>query len=348
MKHLYPSILLFLLAPLSSAQSLVYEQPMVAGGGVLRPSQLWIDPSGQNDLDSDAIAWEDFELLQNSSISKVRWWGQAAPPLGFRIAFYNQDPGTVAMQPDIFGQGSGPITEDVYLSYSAFPAGAGLYRFEVNLVAPVALSANTRYFVSIVGRTPIPWATWEWAEGAGPQTGGFWWQRGAHMYFHLPEDRAVSLATDSGWSVGSAFCFGDAVGGACPCGNYGVIGEGCANSTGTGATLAGFGHAAVAADSMILSASHCPATTPGLFFSAPNLLTGLPFGDGLRCVGGAIVRLGVVMTNSSGHAETQSSLSALAGLSSGDLRYYQYWYRDASSPCGTGFNTTNALGIQWQ
>ena len=49
-------------APSASAQGFAYEQPMTSGGGILRSSQLWIDPSGQNDLDSDAQAWEDFEL----------------------------------------------------------------------------------------------------------------------------------------------------------------------------------------------------------------------------------------------------------------------------------------------
>ena len=65
MKSLALSLFFALVATLSAdAQSFLYEQPMSPNGGTLRNSQLWVDPSGQNDLDSDAIAWEDFTLPQ--------------------------------------------------------------------------------------------------------------------------------------------------------------------------------------------------------------------------------------------------------------------------------------------
>ncbi len=37
-----------------------------------------------------------------------------------------------------------------------------------------------------------------------------------------------------------------------------------------------------------------------------------------------------------------------AGLATGDIGLYQYWYRNpAGSPCGAGFNLTNGLEITW-
>jgi hypothetical protein len=335
------------LAAGARAQGYVYEQPMAPGGGTLRWSQLWIDPTGQNDLDSDAIAWEDFQLPQDTTITSVRWWGEVGPSLGFRISFYNQDPGTIAVQPDIFAPGSGPISQVVYPSVAQMPVGGGLYRFEVQLAQLLTFSANTRYFVSVVGRTPIAYATWGWAASSSGPNGTFWWQRGAHMYFHLGESRAMALATAAGWEIGTPYCFGDGSSGACPCANGGSSGTGCANSTGGGARLAAFGNAVVGADTVVLTARQCPPSAPGLFFGGPSAIAAASFGDGLRCVGGGVVRLGVVTTSASGVAQSTVPLSTREGLGGGELRHYQFWYRNVAGPCGQRFNTTNALSIQW-
>lgn len=180
-------------ASAAQAQVSVFAQPPSPGGGVMRASQLWMDPSEQNDLDSDALAWENFTLPETTTITRLRWWGEALPPQGFRIGFYNQDPNTIAMQPDIFAAGSQPISERTYATPTVTAAAGGLYQFTIDLVTPLTFQANTRYFVSVVGLTPIPWANWNWAQGASSNGGTFWWVRGAHMYFHLPEDRAVEL-----------------------------------------------------------------------------------------------------------------------------------------------------------
>lgn len=338
---------LLLACSIASAQGFVYEQPMAPAGGVLRQSQLWVDPSGQNDLDSDAILWEDFEFQEDAAITRLRWWGQTAPPLGFQISFFHQDPNTIAVQPDLFAPGSGPISEDVYSTFTQTPAGGSMYRFDLDLVAPLPCLAHTRYFVSIVGLTPIPFAEWRWAASTSGPNGTFWWIRGAHMYMHVGESRALALATSAGWPVGTADCFGDGSSGACPCGNVGAANAGCANSTGLGAVLSAYGTANVAADSVVLTARHCPPSTMGLFFGGSSAPSPAPFGDGLRCVGGGIVRLGVVATNAAGVAASTTTISAVEGLSGGELRRYQFWYRNVLGPCGGGFNTTNALAIQW-
>lgn len=347
MKPLVTVVALALFSASAAAQGYVYEQPMAPAGGVTRPSQLWIDPSGQNDLDSDAIAWEDFQLPQDTTITRLRWWGQVAPPLGFEIGFFNQDPGTVAVQPDIFGHGGPPISELIYTNATQTPVGGNLYRFDLDLVTPLSFAANTRYFVSVIGRTPVPYAEWRWAASSSGPNGTFWWSRGAHMYFHLPESRAMALATAAGWPVGSPFCFGNGTSGACPCGNAGSAGAGCANSTGVGASLAAFGDAQVGADTVVLTATHCPPFSLGLFFSGQTALAAAPFGDGLRCVGGGVIRLGIVPTTPAGIATSNVTLSVQEGLLGGELRHYQFWYRNVAGPCGHAFNTTNGLSIQW-
>ena len=42
---------------------------------------------------------------------------------------------------------------------------------------------------------------------------------------------------DNGDNAGHGYCYGDGTGAACPCGAFGGLGEGCANTGGTGATL---------------------------------------------------------------------------------------------------------------
>jgi hypothetical protein len=80
---------------------------------------------------------------------------------------------------------------------------------------------------------------------------------------------------------------------------------------------------------------------------------GAPFGDGLRCVAGSVIRLGT-KTNASG----ASQYPALGDLSisvkglipaGGATRHYQCWYRNAALFCvaTATFNLTNGITIPW-
>jgi hypothetical protein len=165
-----------------------------------------------------------------------------------------------------------------------------------------------------------------------------------------------SYSTDLA-SPHTPFCFGDGSGTACPCGNNSPVGAeaGCLNSLGSGATLDGDGSSSVAADSLTLTAGAMPATTSVLFFQGTGQLgggVGVTFGDGLRCVDGAIIRL-KTKTASGGSASYPGvgdpSIS-VRGLvpPAGGLRYYQAWYRNAAAFCTSAtFNLTNAVTVTW-
>ncbi|MCB9916302.1 MAG: hypothetical protein H6828_14335 [Planctomycetes bacterium] len=152
---------------------------------------------------------------------------------------------------------------------------------------------------------------------------------------------------------GFAFCFGDGAGTACPCGNNndGSNGAaGCANGVNPGGgAMTAAGDASVSADTVVFTATGVQPNQPGLFFRADNAVNsglGNAFGDGLRCAGGNVIRLGTVFADGSGTAVSTSS--AGAGLSAGDVKRYQYWYRNpAGTPCGAAFNLTNGYEITW-
>ncbi len=152
----------------------------------------------------------------------------------------------------------------------------------------------------------------------------------------------------------TAFCSGDGSATACPCGNSGAGGNGCANSVNAaGASLGATGAASVAADSVVLSGGGMPNSS-ALYFQGTaqqNGGAGSVFGDGLRCAGGTVVRLGT-KTNVAGASSYpvggDLSVSVRGAVSAGDVRTYQVWYRNAAAFCTAAtFNLSNGLQIAW-
>ena len=151
--------------------------------------------------------------------------------------------------------------------------------------------------------------------------------------------------------LATSFCFGDGSGNACPCGSPGQIGHGCANTSGYGARIW-----AVSVDSdpnvsMTIAVAGATPNAANLFFQGQTALNGglgIPFGGGLRCTGNPVKRLGVVFTNAGGAAQRTLNPALDLGVTLGDTRHYQGWYRDSHAPaCAAGFNLTDAIEIRW-
>lgn len=194
-----------------ASASTLASQPPGAGAGVARWSQLWQDPSpAGNDLDSDAICWQDFTLAAPAQITRIEWWGVGACELGFRIEFWPQDPGTIAYQPlavfDV-GPGPSPVQPTARFDTTAYTVTAGpggTLHYVLDLETPVALaannSANPRWFVGIIGLTHQAYYTWNWAQGLGGSTRCYQFLRGSTVDYSfrvLPEGRALVLADNS-------------------------------------------------------------------------------------------------------------------------------------------------------
>ncbi len=147
--------------------------------------------------------------------------------------------------------------------------------------------------------------------------------------------------------AGQGYCYGDGSGGVCPCGNAGATGEGCANSSGAGAVLSSSGSNSAASDDLQLSATGLlPGQAALLFSGSTNLGNGFLLGDGLRCAGGQVVRIGVRIPDAGGAAAWPTGLGALYGWGAGTLRTFQVWYRDTGgSPCASNFNLSNGVEV---
>jgi len=118
------------------------------------------------------------------------------------------------------------------------------------------------------------------------------------------------------------------------------------NSTGVGAPLCASGSSSVADNDLVLTCTSMPVNMPGLFFYGPNQIS-IPFGNGFRCVGGGIYRLGVRFSGAAGIASLavdNTSPPAPAGqISPGQVWAFQCWYRDPAAG-GAEFNLSDG---QW-
>ena len=151
----------------------------------------------------------------------------------------------------------------------------------------------------------------------------------------------------------SSFCFGDGSSGACPCGNTGHTGHGCANSSDAyGGVLVLTGTPSTLADTVQLHLANVGATTTCLLFQgvpgAPAVL-----GDGLLCAQAPIVRLKVLQASGGSATFPTAGDPPLSQMSSittaGGSRSYQVWYRDTTASfCPTAnFNLSNGVKIEW-
>jgi hypothetical protein len=152
---------------------------------------------------------------------------------------------------------------------------------------------------------------------------------------------------------GTVFCPGDGSDGACPCGNSGAPGHGCANLFfADGGALAGSGVASVVHDRVLLRATN--VTGPAcVFFQGSASTPAVVIDDGLGCVAGSIVRLGTrpVSASSAAYPGAGDPRIALRGMipAAGTTRFYQGFYRNAASsfcpPAGS--NRTNGFVLVW-
>lgn len=124
------------------------------------------------------------------------------------------------------------------------------------------------------------------------------------------------------------------------------------NSAGPGAVIDFSGSQDIQDDDFHLSVSGSVPQSAGLFFYGP-MATQQPFGDGFRCVGGGVFRLGPAMVaDVSGTASRQVDFSSLpaggggpGSITAESTWHFQWWYRDTNGPGGSGWNLSDSIWV---
>jgi hypothetical protein len=120
-----------------------------------------------------------------------------------------------------------------------------------------------------------------------------------------------------------------------------------------GGRLLGYGWTSVSSGDVTLFGSQMPSSF-ALYFQGTTMSAsgaGSVFGDGLRCAGGSVTRIGAKL-NVAGTSHFPDAgdplLSVRGGCSAGDVRTYQVWYRNAAPFCTPStFNLTNGVQVTW-
>lgn len=120
------------------------------------------------------------------------------------------------------------------------------------------------------------------------------------------------------------------------------------NSLGLGALVSASGSPSISAATFTLRVDHAVPNQAGLFLYAVGQAQ-VPFGDGFRCVGHPILRLGPALsTDGTGTAERGLDFTAPPAnsgpgqITAGSTWNFQFWYRDPAAGA-SGFNLSNGL-----
>ena len=122
---------------------------------------------------------------------------------------------------------------------------------------------------------------------------------------------------------------------------------------GLGGMLRGSGSAHLTSDQLVLTATQTPNAAAVYFQGTASVAqgAGLVFGDGLRCAGGTLVRIGMPIAagnQSQSPGPGESPISLRGAVTTPGPRRYQVGYRDPPGFCTAGsFNLTNGLIVTW-
>lgn len=122
---------------------------------------------------------------------------------------------------------------------------------------------------------------------------------------------------------------------------------GLPNSTGVGATMSAVGSTKVSENDFSLNINGLPVGTIGIHYVGNSAGAGAPFGNGINCVTGPVLRFGVAISDPIGGTNRQIDFGGYPGnqmSADGTPWYFQFWYRN---PAGgqPGFNTSNGVVV---
>jgi hypothetical protein len=117
-----------------------------------------------------------------------------------------------------------------------------------------------------------------------------------------------------------------------------------ANSTGLPAEIGYSGTTSISHNDWNLKTTQCPHNKTCLYIYGTAQIAPVPFGDGVREIGGTIKRMATTTTDANGNQSFHADFTTapLNTLVPGNTRYFMLWYRD---PTGgpSGYNGSSAL-----
>ena len=151
--------------------------------------------SYRSDLGGGSQAADSFIVASAETIFSVHWWGNydaatpATPSFSIRFFLDNGSGSPLAAPFSTQAITSVLVTPTGFTtSASSFPPSRPVLDFQANLISPVALTAGTKYYMSIVDTTTAQW-NWSYPAGGGSwqRTGeGLnWSSQGVNMAFEL-------------------------------------------------------------------------------------------------------------------------------------------------------------------
>jgi len=172
---------------------------------------------------------------------------------------------------------------------------------------------------------------------------------GGHDVFSATYDRPLGGAVNT-------FCFGNGTTATpCPCGDNTGFESGCPNSYAlSGAFLSSSGAPQPGSgDDLVMQVHNVPPNVTCTLFQGTLGNNGVAFGDGVRCVAGAQIRIRTKNADGTGSAiwpsGAEADLSVTGAIPvAGALRYYQVSYRNSASYCTPAtFNISSGLRVVW-
>jgi len=152
---------------------------------------------------------------------------------------------------------------------------------------------------------------------------------GAESFMLYVEDEGLDVSYNFGFdlradSVGSSYCLANV------------------NSTGFAGELWARGSEEVSDNYLVLHAENVPNQF-GIFFAGPNQIQ-MPFGEGYRCVGGSVMRIGGPLLPSGNQVTKVVDLDLLSPELLDQPLNIQYWHRDPLAG-GSNFNLSGAISL---
>lgn len=292
-------------------------------------------------------AW-DFEVFDDggggalyagsSQSGVLRWSGSSWIPL---------DPTSFATiyALEVFDEGSGPA---LYAGGQFVIMGGVVYKGIVKWNGSAWHALGAGLDVSMGSMDVQGLAVWDDGQGGGSDlmVGGAFIYAGSHWSRDIAAWRGCAVPIDG-------FCSGDGSLRDCPCASNAAAGFGCPSSVspnGGQLMVSGFPDP----DTAMLQAGWLPNGSSALFVKGDAAdSAGILYGDGLRCVDGALVRLGActVVAGVAQYPDPGGPLLSVRGgtpVGSGLVGYYQTVYRNAANFCTPAtFNITNGVRIVW-